>query len=355
MIELIAKSTSLTKKTSVHDPITAGQINTIKVRFHLEDIWKAVHKTAVFTDGKVSILVLDTEWDGDVCPIPPEVCTTAGRELMVGLIGTNGEAQLIPTIWCSIGTVQKGANPNGDQSTKKTLPIWAQVVAQLDRVSSPLYTSLEKYKEIYEVDGEKRKRTYLRVYFAGLSELDKDVSLQLVIAARRRGNAFKWYTPANFDNEDVNATRVGYGMLAETKQRAEGSDYYYYPRVPGWMPNDGFLQTEFKLTSADRLRGYIDIDVAKWLVPMAKPRYMGGNNFDWNTVRLMGISGNVGAPLFTKILLKRNGVVSGESRNILKLGANAGAEQGNLGRTWVREDDNGDVVLNSAALYVSIG
>lgn len=356
MIELIASSTSLTKRTSVHDPITTGQLNAIKVRFVLEDIWRAVQKTAVFTDGKATVMVLDTKWEGDACLIPPEVCTTAGREIKVGLIGVNGGTQIVPTIWCAIGTVQKGANQNGDPSANKTLPIWAQVIVQLDEIASPVTTSLEKYKTRFDEYGNKDKKTFLRVHFNGITEADTDVSLQLFVAARRRGNKFKWYAPANFDSSDINATKMGYGMLAGTRQTlAETNQYRVYPSVPPWMPNGGYMQTLFKLTETDRSRGYIDIDVAKWAAPLAKPKIGVGDSVYWDEPRFMGMSYMVGAPLYMKFIVKRNGVYAGDAKNILRLGIIANPEMHLHGTDWLVDGDDGYKKINTSVLYVSIG
>ena len=109
--------------------LTAGMAKSETVEFIFSPDWAALTKTAVFTDGTVTVDVLQSRWQGNTVTIPAEVITTAGRYVRVGVYGSNADGVALPTIWADLGKVRPGAEPSGDVSTDPSLPVWAQLQA----------------------------------------------------------------------------------------------------------------------------------------------------------------------------------------------------------------------------------
>ena len=123
-------------ETSCHRPLlTAGMSNAEIVHFVFSEEWDGLAKTAVFTDGVITVDVLQAQWNGDEVAVPPDVTTTAGRRVRVGVYGTDGNGVALPTIWTELGTVRAGADPSGDSSTKPVLPVWAQLQEQIGNLA----------------------------------------------------------------------------------------------------------------------------------------------------------------------------------------------------------------------------
>ena len=123
-------------ETSCHRPLlTAGMSNAEIVHFVFSEEWDGLAKTAVFTDSVITVDVLQAQWNGDEVAVPPDVTTTAGRRVRVGVYGTDGNGVALPTIWTELGTVRAGADPSGDSSTKPVLPVWAQLQEQIGNLA----------------------------------------------------------------------------------------------------------------------------------------------------------------------------------------------------------------------------
>lgn len=107
--------------------LTSGMINA-KIKFEFSDDWyPALSKTAIFTAGDVTKVVLDSYWENNVCSIPQECLAKSDEILMVGIYGAdNANVVAIPTVWATVGKIRKGYEGYEDVSTG-TLPIWAQV------------------------------------------------------------------------------------------------------------------------------------------------------------------------------------------------------------------------------------
>ena len=109
--------------------LTAGMAKAVTVEFEFTEDWDGLTKTAVFTNGKTTVDVLQSRWQGNTVTIPAEVLTTAGRYIRVGVYGTGADGVALPTIWADLGKVRPGAEPSGDASTDPALPVWAQLQA----------------------------------------------------------------------------------------------------------------------------------------------------------------------------------------------------------------------------------
>lgn len=108
--------------------ITSGSVG-MPLSFEFSADWDGLSKTAVFSNGA---LTKDVILSTNEANIPHEVCETPWRTLTVGVYGTNGGTIVIPTIYCVLGTVYPGADPSGDESTDPTLPVWAQLQAEIE-------------------------------------------------------------------------------------------------------------------------------------------------------------------------------------------------------------------------------
>lgn len=115
------------------EPLTVGMSKAVPIAFTFSPDWDGLSKVAVFTAGTTQIDVIDTSWASEsVCFVPPEVLTTVGDRVNVGVYGTDADnAIVIPTVWVNLGRVQPAPDPSGDPTTDPTLPVWAQLQGQL--------------------------------------------------------------------------------------------------------------------------------------------------------------------------------------------------------------------------------
>ena len=111
--------------------LTAGMAKAVTVQFVFSPEWDGLTKTAVFSNGKTTVDVLAANWDGDTVPVPHEVLAVPGRHARVGVYGANKSGVVLPTVWVSLGKVQPGADPSGDETADPSLPVWAQLQKQI--------------------------------------------------------------------------------------------------------------------------------------------------------------------------------------------------------------------------------
>lgn len=111
--------------------LTAGMSKAVTVQFVFSPEWDGLTKTAVFTNGKTTVDVLAANWDGDTVPVPHEVLAVPGRHARVGVYGADESGVVLPTVWVSLGKVQPGADPSGDETADPSLPVWAQLQKQI--------------------------------------------------------------------------------------------------------------------------------------------------------------------------------------------------------------------------------
>lgn len=111
--------------------LTAGMSKAVTVQFVFSPDWDGLTKTAVFSNGKTTVDVLAANWDGDTVPVPHEVLAVPGRHARVGVYGADESGVVLPTVWVSLGKVQPGADPSGDETADPSLPVWAQLQNQI--------------------------------------------------------------------------------------------------------------------------------------------------------------------------------------------------------------------------------
>lgn len=116
---------------SPQELLTAGMAKVVTVHFAFSPDWDSLSKTAVFSDGWRTVDVLEADWVDGCAPIPPEVLQTAGRNVRVGVHGSDSTGVVLPTIWAELGRVRPAADPSGDPSTDPTAPVWRQLQGQI--------------------------------------------------------------------------------------------------------------------------------------------------------------------------------------------------------------------------------
>lgn len=114
-------------QTRSEEFLTSGMAG-VQLCFEFSGDWDGLHKTAVFTNGKVTVDVLEEKWRGNVCTIPHECLAQAYTRLRVGVYGVSADGSLvIPTVYADCGIIHVGADPSGDKSTDPSLPVWKQI------------------------------------------------------------------------------------------------------------------------------------------------------------------------------------------------------------------------------------
>ena len=107
----------------LREPLTSGMVGQT-IHFEYSHDFDGLMITAIFTDGKNTVNVVNP---GNECIIPHEVLTTVGATVQVGIYAVRDEELVIPTVYATIGTVLRGANPNEGSSGSPTIPTWQQI------------------------------------------------------------------------------------------------------------------------------------------------------------------------------------------------------------------------------------
>lgn len=115
------------------EPLTSGTVGKV-INFAFTEDWRPLIKYAVFEGSGRRKTRANI---GDSCIIPHEVLAKHGGALRVGVYGRTADGSAAtPTVYAQLGIIQRGADPNADPSTKPTLPVWAQLQAQIGDLSN---------------------------------------------------------------------------------------------------------------------------------------------------------------------------------------------------------------------------
>jgi hypothetical protein len=108
-------------------PLTSGRVG-LQVKAVFSEAWQGLIKTAVIMGSGVTLdMVVDKT---GVFTIPHECMTSSGSTLKVGLYGMTADGTVvIPTVYCTIGTIQEGAIPTGENGEDPTPSVFDQIVA----------------------------------------------------------------------------------------------------------------------------------------------------------------------------------------------------------------------------------
>lgn len=131
------------KMMSPPELLTAGMNKVVQLELEFTEDWSGLRKTAVFTNGRTTVDVLEAQWSGRTVNVAPEVLAVAGRYAKVGVYGSNEDGVVLPTVWVTLGKVCPAAEPAGDQSTNPTMPVWRQIEDQIGNLAD-LSTSAKR-------------------------------------------------------------------------------------------------------------------------------------------------------------------------------------------------------------------
>ena len=117
------------------ETLTSGMVGKeVKLEFSAD--WDGLRKTVVFCADGVSRDVVDA---GEVVAIPHEVLAEPRKYLYVGVYGVGDNGRIIPTVRAKGPYIHPGADPAGDESVDPSLPVWAQLQEQIDRLKGGLH------------------------------------------------------------------------------------------------------------------------------------------------------------------------------------------------------------------------
>ena len=138
MIEIKVERSIVSVQQTV--PLYSGSANVHTCRFTFDDSWKLFAKSAVFRVGdRTMTAVVDKE---GCCTLPWELLTRAniGLVIAVGVYGVSTEAEILTSVWDSIGTVRDGTEPGSD-ARAPSATVYEQVMASVQQVN----TRIEDY------------------------------------------------------------------------------------------------------------------------------------------------------------------------------------------------------------------
>lgn len=157
------------------------------------------------------------------------------------------------------------------------------------------------------------------------------------------------------------AKKWGYGSVQNLQcgniqySQASGlSGFIHFPAVPSWMPNNGFIKTEYELTADIISKGRIVIDFAYEWLPLIcwKPNEENNQDDDsWN--RILGVGGMYDGLMRIKFGLEENDRLVNLSSSTLCLGVQnqKGVSNSCL---FTKLNYSEIVIINVVKLHVSI-
>ena len=184
------------------ETLTEGRVGLL-CRFSFTGEWDGLAKTAVF-DGADSRDVILTE---DTVAVPAECLAAEGYSLSVGVYGKNAAGDIvIPTVYATVGKIQRSAYPSG----RETAPPTPDVVAQIQQAAAnaeAMARAVREDAELGKFKGEKGDKG------------DAGEKGQTGPAGTDGG----WYTPA-ITQPDANTMRVSFSPSKEGMPAVEPAD-----------------------------------------------------------------------------------------------------------------------------------
>ena len=124
------------------EPLTVGLVGG-EAHFRFSDRWKGLTKTVVFRQNDVTKDVLPDVTNRVV--IPREVLQLPGLPVQIGVCGYNSSGKVvIPTVWVETDPVQEAPDPEEDPTTDPTLPVYAQLQAQMEQDKAVLSQKIDQ-------------------------------------------------------------------------------------------------------------------------------------------------------------------------------------------------------------------
>lgn len=211
------------------ETLTEGRVGLL-CRFSFTGEWDGLAKTAVF-DGADSRDVILTE---DTVAVPAECLAAEGYSLSVGVYGKNAAGDIvIPTVYATVGKIQRSAYPAG----KEAAPPTPDVVAQIQQAAAnaeAMARSVREDADLGKFNGEPGEhggwytpeirqpiKKSMVVYFNPSKEGMPAVEPKLMVLPE--GEPGGWYTPA-VTQPDENTLRVAFTPSREDMPAVEPAD-----------------------------------------------------------------------------------------------------------------------------------
>lgn len=121
MIKLNVSAANITVEEK--ETLTEGRVGLL-CQFHFTDEWTGLAKTAVFDGADSRDVILKS----DTVAIPAECLSAEGYSLSVGVYGKNAAGDIvIPTVYATVGKIQRSAYPSGREPAAPTPDVVAQI------------------------------------------------------------------------------------------------------------------------------------------------------------------------------------------------------------------------------------
>lgn len=136
-------------KITGEEVFTAGAQKVFTVDFQFDKSWDGLEKIAVFKCGNIEkAQVLSNKFN---CEVPWEALI-AGKYLQLGVYGCNAQGVVVPTVWCTLGYVNKATTTPEELAGEPTADIYAQIL-ELERKAVETAEALRADAEAGLFDG----------------------------------------------------------------------------------------------------------------------------------------------------------------------------------------------------------
>lgn len=245
--------------------VTSGTVG-LKAQFSFDSQWDGLSKTAIFracTEKRV-LTCIDSE-----VTVPWEVLKKPDVWLSVGVYGTNAEGTIvIPTIWANAMLIVEGTTADGDPSTDPTLPVWAQLGAEIDalKIGYPGYQGVIPAGILYgdvNGDGEVNAKDARQILLYLSGEIT-EAALRLELADVN-GDGVVDETDAELIEQYAAGVITGFAAGKYVNWKPDGA-YYYHDLIVGGITKDmaiTLIAPGVKLVKTECMDGYIRVFVTE--------------------------------------------------------------------------------------------
>ena len=211
------------------ETLTEGRVGLL-CRFSFTGEWDGLAKTAVFDGADSRDVILRS----DTVAVPAECLAAEGYSLSVGVYGKNAAGDIvIPTVYATVGKIQRSAYPSG----RETAPPTPDVVAQIQQAAAnaeAMARAVREDAELGKFKGEPGEpggwytpeirqpiKRSMVVNFIPSKEGMPAVAPKLMVLPE--GEPGGWYTPA-ITQPDANTLRVSFTPSKEGMPAVDPAD-----------------------------------------------------------------------------------------------------------------------------------
>jgi hypothetical protein len=127
------------------ETLTSGRIG-LGVKLGFSPDWRGLIQTAVCEGSGRSIEVVVGE--NGTFTVPHECMAEAGSQLQIGVCGMNADGTVvIPTVYCTLGVIQKGAVPSGETGAEPTPSVFSQMLVAANQAVEAAQTAKDEAEQ----------------------------------------------------------------------------------------------------------------------------------------------------------------------------------------------------------------